>query len=127
MNLSKKLECYILLSWKACQRQPLSLLGLFLSYEENEVLRIRTLGTYWKHFIFFMIYESVQKARLLHTVKLERLDKDKHSSLLGPFLSYEENEVLWIQTLVPTLYLMIFQQPAKYEISTQNRKTKSDV
>ena len=30
---------------------------------------------------------------------LERLTSDKHSNLLGQFLSYEENEVLWIRTL----------------------------
>jgi len=28
------------------------------------------------------------------------LISDKHSNLLGQFLSYEENEVLWIHTLV---------------------------
>ncbi len=27
---------------------------------------------------------------------LERLTSDKHSNLLGQFLGYEENEVLWI-------------------------------
>ncbi len=99
----------------------------FLNYEENEVLWIWTLGTYSKHLIYFMIYKSDQKARVLHTFKLERLDHDKSSSLLGLFLSYEENEVLWILTLVPTLFRIIFQQPAKCEISTQNRTTKSDV
>ncbi len=30
--------------------------------------------------------------------KLEGLAKNKHSSLLGPFVSYEENEVLWMRT-----------------------------
>ncbi len=31
--------------------------------------------------------------------KLERLAKDKHSSLLCPFVGYEESEVLWIWLL----------------------------
>ncbi len=31
---------------------------------------------------------------VLHYTKPLRLSKDKHPSLLGPFLSYEENEVL---------------------------------
>ncbi len=31
------------------------------------------------------------------------LTNDKHSNLLGQFLSYEENEVLWIRTLEPLL------------------------
>jgi hypothetical protein len=26
-------------------------------------------------------------------ITLERLDREKHSSLMGPFVSYEENEV----------------------------------
>jgi len=30
---------------------------------------------------------------------LERLVKEKHSSLLGPFKSYEEDEVLWMTNL----------------------------
>ncbi len=34
---------------------------------------------------------------LLHYTKLERVAKNKHSSLLEPFVSYEENEVLWIR------------------------------
>ncbi len=32
--------------------------------------------------------------RVLHYTRLERLASDKHSSILGPFMSYEENEVL---------------------------------
>ncbi len=32
---------------------------------------------------------------------LERLISDKHSNLLGQFLSYEENEVLWMRTQGP--------------------------
>jgi hypothetical protein len=31
---------------------------------------------------------------VLHFTGLERLARDKHSSLLDPFISYEENEVL---------------------------------
>jgi hypothetical protein len=29
---------------------------------------------------------------MLHYTKVERLARDKHSSLLGPFINYEENE-----------------------------------
>jgi hypothetical protein len=35
-----------------------------------------------------------QIARMLHHNKLEKLARDKHSSLSGPFVSCEENEVL---------------------------------
>ncbi len=31
--------------------------------------------------------------------KLETLASDKHPSLLGPVVSYEENAVLWIQSM----------------------------
>jgi hypothetical protein len=37
-----------------------------------------------------------QYAGVLHYTILERLARDKHSSLLGPFVSMEENEVLRI-------------------------------
>ncbi len=51
-------------------------------------------GSYSQHFIFFVTCEWVQQARVLQYTRLERLARDKHSSLLGPFVSYEENGVL---------------------------------
>ena len=36
----------------------------------------------------------IRHYRVFHYSRLERLDGDKHSSLLGPFVSYLENEVL---------------------------------
>jgi hypothetical protein len=51
----------------------------------------------WDVFItihFFTIYEWAQYARVLHITWLERLYRNKHSSLLGPFVSYNENKVL---------------------------------
>ncbi len=41
---------------------------------------------------------------MFHNAELERLTSDKHSNLLGQFLSYNENEVLWIRTLIGILY-----------------------
>jgi hypothetical protein len=35
---------------------------------------------------------------------LERLVRDHHSSLLGLFISYEENEVFWILWRIDTQY-----------------------
>ncbi len=43
--------------------------------------------SYSQHFIFFVTYESVQYARVLHNTKLEKLGKYKHSTLLGLFES----------------------------------------
>jgi hypothetical protein len=36
---------------------------------------------------------------MLHYIRLERLT-DKDANLLDPFVSYDKNEVLWIQLLV---------------------------
>ncbi len=58
--------------------KPSSLSGLFISYEENEVLWIQPQGLYSQHFIFFVTYESAQEVRLFHNYKLERLTSDKH-------------------------------------------------
>ncbi len=52
---------------------------------------------YSQQFIFFNTYDFAQQAKVLHTVRLEMLAKDKHSSL---FISYKENKVLWKQSLV---------------------------
>ena len=45
---------------------------------------------------FIMSYEFSKYAGVVHDTTLERLSSYKHSSLLGPFLTYEKNEVLWI-------------------------------
>ncbi len=38
---------------------------------------------------------------MLHYIRLSRFAYNKHSSLLDQFVSYEENEVLWIQPQMP--------------------------
>jgi hypothetical protein len=58
---------------------------------------VNPLVPYSQHFIFFVTYEWAQQARVFHYIKLERLAKDEHSSLLCPFVSYKENKVLGIQ------------------------------
>ncbi len=57
-------------------------------------------GPYSQHFFFFVTYELGQWARVFHYIRLEMLARNKHSSLLGQFVSYEENKVLWIRTQV---------------------------
>jgi len=39
-------------------------------------------------------YKWAQQAIVIHYNRLERLATDKHSSLLDPFVIWEENEVL---------------------------------
>ncbi len=46
---------------------------------------------YPQHFIFVVICKFAQYAQVLDNTMLERLAKDKHFSLLGPFIIYEEN------------------------------------
>jgi hypothetical protein len=43
---------------------------------------------------------------VLHYIRLETLASDKQSNLLGPFVSYEENEVLWISQAQHTLAML---------------------
>ncbi len=47
------------------------------------------------HFLS-ILSKWVKYATLLHSTRLERLAGDKHSSLMGPFISNKENEVLLI-------------------------------
>ncbi len=48
-------------------------------------------GPYSQHYIFCITYECPTNIVLLYT-SLERPATDKHSSLLGPVMSYEEND-----------------------------------
>jgi hypothetical protein len=41
---------------------------------------------------------------------LETLASDKYSSLLGPFLTYEENEELWIRNLCLALLKFYYRK-----------------
>jgi len=69
---------------------------------------IKDPGAYSQHIIFFINNHCTQKARVLHNTRLERLARDKHFSLFYPFVSYEENEALWIRPLVPYSQHSIF-------------------
>ncbi len=69
-----------------------SLLVPFVGYAENEVLRNWALVLYSQHFIFIVTYECAQMIRTLHNTRLDRLERDKHSNLFGPFESYKDNK-----------------------------------
>jgi hypothetical protein len=45
-----------------------------------------------KHYIFFITYDWAKQAKELDYIMLERLANGKHSSLLTPFTSSEEND-----------------------------------
>jgi hypothetical protein len=44
--------------------------------------------------IYLVTLASVQKARVLHSPRMEMIARNKRHSLLGQFVSYEENGVL---------------------------------
>ncbi len=55
-----------------------------------------------------IIMLSATSVRVWNYTGFEKLAKDKHSSLLGPFIFYEENEVFWKLLMEPFLQKYIF-------------------
>ena len=53
-------------------------------------------GLYSQTFIFLLTCEMGPIDYLLHYTKLEMFARENCSSLLSPFVSWEENEALWI-------------------------------
>jgi hypothetical protein len=95
--------------WNANSKHCI-LLVPFITYEENEVLLIRPLVPYSQQFIFFVTYVWVQKARALDYTRPEWFASYKQSSLLSPFVSKEEIEVLCLRSQVLILAFEILAQ-----------------
>ncbi len=70
------------------QHTGTGLLGPFVSYNENEVLK-----PYSQHFIFFVTYECAKQAEVFFPGKPFKLSVMIHSSLVDPFVNYKENGV----------------------------------
>ncbi len=94
--------------WSFARDQCFSLFGPFLSCEIKWILWIQDLGLYSQHFTVFITCKWAHQAIVFHNNHLKRLARDKHPSLLGPFLSYEEKGLLWIQDLGPYSKHFIF-------------------
>jgi hypothetical protein len=78
MNKPKNLKHYITLDQKSFPvTKHSSLLGAFISYEENEVLQIWPQGPHLQHCIFLLTYEQAQKPKALHYTRPKRLPSDK--------------------------------------------------
>jgi NADH:ubiquinone oxidoreductase subunit C len=74
-------------------------LGPFVSYKDNEVLRIRTQASEAVSTKLSVLYLMNGPFKLmLYYARLENLAIDKTSSFLDPFVSYKDNEVLRIRT-----------------------------
>ncbi len=69
-------------------------MGPFISYKEK-VLGIKKPGAKFTtlHFLHNLRIDPIIQSVKLHWTG--KFPMDKHSSLLGPFTNYEENEVLW--------------------------------
>ncbi len=105
-------KCFFFVIDRLASDKHSSLLGTYVSNEENEVLWIwqqtNKLECFsptifsaksriiFKTLFFFITYEWAQWARLFAPGKPFQLSVIKHSILLGPLVSYEEKEVLWI-------------------------------
>ncbi len=76
-----------------------NLLAPIESHEENEVLWICPLELHSQHLIFFVTYKKLQLATVFVPNKPFHFSVIQHSSLLGPYESYKENEVLRIRPL----------------------------
>jgi hypothetical protein len=84
-------------SWSACPWQ--------VFYSLAECLKVRPGAVFTSfHFLCNLRKMGPNKIGLYYT-RLERLARVKHYSLLGPFVSYEENEVLLIWTLEPVQHV----------------------
>ncbi len=51
-----------------------------------------TIGTVFTTLYFLCNLQMGPKAQVLYYIRLERIARKKHSSLLGPFESYQENK-----------------------------------
>jgi hypothetical protein len=60
---------------------------------------VTNLGPYTQHFIFFVTYELAQYDWVSYYISTDEIVMDKNSSFLDSFVSYEEIDVLWIQSL----------------------------
>jgi hypothetical protein len=63
---------------------------MFVNDEHSSLLLMEP---YSKHFISFVYYEWSQKARVLQYNRLQSLASNQQSGLLGPFVSYREDNV----------------------------------
>jgi hypothetical protein len=92
MNGSINLKCYLTLGWKSWPGT-----NNLAYWADSEVTNEMKCCKYvpWGHIhrdsIFFVTYKWAQLATVLDYTCLERLTTDKHSSLLGLFVSNKEN------------------------------------
>jgi hypothetical protein len=93
-GLNKLLEYYIALGWK-CLQMTSTLAYCDISKLRRKCSVVNTVPVaVFTSLHFLHNLQMGAMSRVLHYTWLKRLARDKHSSLLGPFVSYEETEVL---------------------------------
>ncbi len=99
-NWSNKLDCFITLSWKdLLGTNILAYLGPFVSCKENYVLWMRL-----QNHIHSTCNLWLGPVSPFQYTRLESPARDKHPSLLGPFVSCKENDAATGVNLVKYFY-----------------------
>jgi len=75
-------------------------------------------GLIFKTFHFLHNLQMSQYARVLDLTRVERLARDRHSSLLGPYENYKGNEVLliWLQGSYSKHFIFFITYRCLYEL-----------
>ncbi len=61
---------------------------------KKKIKIILSQGPYSQNLPFFLTYKWALYSGVSHYTRLEKLARDEHTSLVYPFVSYVENEVL---------------------------------
>ena len=98
--MPNKLKFYITLGWKGLQVTNTQAYKPICKLRRKwESIVNATLESYSQPFFFFVTCVFMQWVRVSVIGKPFKLSIMQHSSLLGWFVSYEENEVLWTRPL----------------------------
>ncbi len=98
-NWPYKLECCATQDWNSLPGQTLQSIGLICKLQRKSIVVNMTPGTVFATLHFLL---DLQMGPITYSVALHKTGKacrDKHSRVLGSFVSYKENDVLWIWLL----------------------------
>jgi hypothetical protein len=105
-TVSESYSQHLIFFW-TCRKGPIRLVLHYTRQEwlarvKHSSLSIHASWGKWSgvniHNTYFRTYKNEPNKPVIHFTRLVR---DKHSSLLGLFVSYEEHKVLWIQSQDP--------------------------
>jgi len=109
-NGPMKVECFTVASFfQASVSNTLASYTRLLFTKEMKCCEYNSWGFIHKHFIFFTTYKWTHEGRVFCRGKLFQPSGMQHSSLLGLFISYKENEVLGIQPRARIHYISFYR------------------